>query len=403
MSVYKRKSGRWAVLVDVDRGVEQKRRRRTLGTYATRKEAERAERQALEARDRGIDLDPKKVSFADVAERFLKSVVPELSQVTVARYEEHWRMHIAPSLGKLPISSVKPAHLAELYTRLRTERVRYRRKAKSGSVTPDKFRVGRPLGPNTVLRVHRFLHRLLGWAERMNLVVQNVARSVDAPKAAPSPARALTVGQVVALLSAAEGTRFYSFFALAIATGMRRGEIGALTWDDVDLERGMVIVRQAVGQDRNGHSFIKSTKTGRERSVPLNALATAAVKTQRASQAAQKLLKRKEYDDQGFVFADELGRLLELDAVSKEFASLARGLGFKRKGISLHSCRHFGATQALTAGSDVRTVAALLGHASASTTLNVYGHVIAGAQERAVAQIGDAIAAAQARNAAIEN
>ena len=402
MSVYRRKSGGRAVLVDVGRGVDQKRKRRTQGTYATRKEAERAERRALDTRDRGIDLDPKKVSLGDVAERFLKSVVPDLSPITVARYEQHWRMHVAPTLGELPVASLKPAHLAELYTGLRTERVRYRRKPKSVEAAEENFRMGPPLGPNTVLRVHRFLHRLLGWAERMNLVVRNAARSVDAPKASPSPARALTAEQVAVLLSAADGARFYPFFAVAIATGMRRGEIGALTWDDVDLDNETVVVRQAVGQDRSGHSFVKSTKTGRERVVPLNGLAISALKTQRASQAAEKLLKRKEYEDHGLVFADDHGRLLDLDAISKTFAALARGLGIKRKGISLHSCRHFGATQALAAGSDVRTVAALLGHASASTTLNVYGHVIAGAQERAVAQIHHAIAVAQARKGAAE-
>ncbi|MGA8098713.1 MAG: site-specific integrase [Candidatus Cybelea sp.] len=311
-------------------------------------------------------------------------------------------MHVAPTLGGLPVASLKPAHLAELSTGLRTERVRYRRKPKSVEAAEENFRMGPPLGPNTVLRVHRFLHRLLGWAERMNLVVRNAARSVDAPKASPSPARALTAEQVAVLLSAADGARFYPFFAVAIATGMRRGEIGALTWDDVDLDNETVVVRQAVGQDRSGHSFVKSTKTGRERVVPLNGLAISALKTQRASQAAEKLLKRKEYEDHGLVFADDLGRLLDLDAISKTFAALARGLGIKRKGISLHSCRHFGATQALAAGSDVRTVAALLGHASASTTLNVYGHVIAGAQERAVAQIHHAIAVAQARKGAAE-
>jgi integrase len=96
----------------------------------------------------------------------------------------------------------------------------------------------------------------------------------------------------------------------------------------------------------------------------------------------------------------ELGGLLDLDAISKAFAALAGAAGIKAKGISLHSCRHFSATQALVAGNDVRTVAALLGHASPSTTLNVYGHVVAGTQERAVAGIGDAIAAAQARRAA---
>lgn len=100
------------------------------------------------------------------------------------------------------------------------------------------------------------------------------------------------------------------------------------------------------------------------------------------------------------MFADEVGGTVNLDAVSKAFAALASEVGIKAKGISLHSCRHFGATQALVAGNDIRTVAAMLGHADASVTLRTYAHVVPGAQEKAVAGIGEAIVAAKARRAA---
>ena len=405
MSVYKRKSGRYAVLIDLESGPAGGRRRSSLGTFATRKEAERAEREALGARDRGIDLDPRKVTLAAVAERFLKAVGPDLSPATLARYEEHWRMHLAPTLGGIVITNLKPAHLAELYGKLRSEPIRYVRQVRiaDGSFS-EKVSYGRPLGPNTVLRIHRLTHRLLGWAERMSLVARNVARSIEAPKASPSPARALTADQVASLLAASEGTRLHPFVVLAVTTGMRRGEIGALSWDTVDLERRTLTVRQAIGDDRKGTTFLKTTKSGRERALPLSPLAAEALRRLKVSQAADKLAAPEgAYQDRGFVFADELGRLLDLDSVSKAFSALASRLGIKSKGISLHSCRHFGATQALVSGNDVRTVAALLGHASASTTLNVYGHVVAGAQERAVTGIGDAIAAAQARHAAAEN
>ncbi len=88
------------------------------------------------------------------------------------------------------------------------------------------------------------------------------------------------------------------------------------------------------------------------------------------------------------MFADEVGGMLDLDAVSKAFSALATEVGIKAKGISLHSCRHLGATQALVAGNDIRTIAALLGHADPSVTLRVYCHVVPGAQEKAVAGIG---------------
>ncbi len=315
-------------------------------------------------------------------------------------------MHVEPSIGGVVASKLKPAHLAELYAKLRTEKIRYeKRTRKQDGTVATKERYGRPLGATTVLRIHRLMHRMLGWAERKEIVARNVARKEMeiAPKAAPSPVRALTADQVAAFLAAAEASEHYSFFVLAVTTGMRRGEIGALTWDAIDTERGIAGVRQAIGEDRKGHTFIKSTKSGRERVVPLNHLAIEALRGHRAAQREEKMRNRDRYADQGLVFADELGGMLDLDAISKAFATLARTAGIKAKGISLHSCRHFCATQALVAGNDVRTVAALLGHADPGVTLRVYGHVVAGAQERAVAGIEEAIAAAEARRTAGQN
>lgn len=185
MSIYKRESGHYAALIDLEPTAAGLRRRKSLGTFATKKEAERAERDALAARDRGIDLDPQKVTVAEIATRFLKSVEPDLAGQTVSRYEEHLRMHVVPNIGSLGAASLKPAHLADLYAKLRTEPIRYERKARKAAAdsAPVKVRYGRPLGATTVLRVHRLLHRMLGWAERLGLVSRNVARLVPAPKA----------------------------------------------------------------------------------------------------------------------------------------------------------------------------------------------------------------------------
>jgi integrase len=411
VSVYKRGS-RWAARIDLEPTALGGRRRKSLGSFATRKDGERAERQAIEARDRGSNLDPRRVTLADVAERFLTSVAHELSPSTTARYDEHWRMHVAPTVGGIPVAKLKPAHLTALYAKLRTEPITYRQRSRAKATSGmDRERVGKALSANTVLRVHRFLHRLLDWAEGEELVGRNVARMVkkgDKPKGAPSPARALSSEQVAAVLAASEGSRYHTFFVFAAMTSMRRGEIGALAWDSIDFERGVAAVRQAIGEDRRGGRFLKGTKTGRERVVPLAPRALVALRRQRAMQHQDRLAAGGLvadgglYVESGFVFTNELGRMLDLDAVSKAFSAAATKAGVKAKGYSLHSLRHFGATQALVSGADVRTVAALLGHASASTTLNVYSHVVAGAQERAVASIGEAIAEAQARRQTAE-
>ena len=297
MSIYKRESGHYAALIDLEPTAAGLRRRKSLGTFATKKEAERAERDALAARDRGIDLDPQKVTVAEIATRFLKSVEPDLAGQTVSRYEEHLRMHVVPNIGSLGAASLKPAHLADLYAKLRTEPIRYERKARKAAAdsAPVKVRYGRPLGATTVLRVHRLLHRMLGWAERLGLVSRNVARLVPAPKAGSSPARALSVDQVALFLAAAEGTPHYAFFVLAVATGMRRGELGALTWDAIDFEVKTAIVRQAIGEDRKGRYFIKRTKSGRDRTVPLSTLAIETLRRLRADRLEEKMRNRDRY------------------------------------------------------------------------------------------------------------
>ena len=245
---------------------------------------------------------------------------------------------------------------------------------------------------------------MFGWAERLDLVQRNVARLVEAPKATPSPARPLTEDQADLVLAAVEGMRLHSFFVVAAETGMRRAEIGALTWDSIDFERRIASVRQAIGQDRKGNWFLKGTKSGRERVVPLNAPAVEALLRQRASQAADKLAAEEgTYNDRGLVFADEVGQWLNLDAVSKAFSATLRNLGLKEKGVSLHSPRHFVGTTGLAIGNDLRTVSDLLGHADPAVTLRVYGHAVSGGKERAVTSIGDALARAKARRLAGQN
>ncbi|HEY2476377.1 MAG TPA: tyrosine-type recombinase/integrase [Candidatus Cybelea sp.] len=342
------------------------------------------------------------LSLAELAQKFLVAVKPDLTPATVSRYEELLRLHVLPTLGGIDALKLKRAHLADLYGKLRSEPIAYPQRRADGT---QRVRYGKPLGNTTLLRVHRVIHAMMEWAVDLELLPRNVARfgRGKGPKAAPSPARALSAEQVAEILEAARNSRqyarYYAFYAVAAASAMRRGEVGALPWAEIDWERSKAEVCQAIGQDRRGASFIKVPKNGKTRTVKLDPLAIEALRRHRAEQAATKMRNRDRYHDQGLVFADEFGGILDLDAVSKAFAAIAKSVGIKAKGISLHSCRHFGATEAFADGNDVRTVAALLGHSDPSTTLRIYGHVVAGAQERAVASIGNAIRAAQARRA----
>ncbi len=371
MAIYKRKSGRYAVLIDVDRAADGKRKRRPLGTFRTRKEAERAEREALASRDRGYDLSPQTLTVGQLFGRYLLDNKARISPKTHERYEELAVRNVLPTLEALPLAKLRPAHLASLYAQL----------LENGRANG----VG-GLSARTVGHVHTLVHGALAWAVRMELVGRNVADAVRPPKAVRPEAKALAVDEAQRLLAHAKETRFGPLFAVAIATGARRGELCALRWDAVDLERATMTIRTSVSKTRAGFCE-KGTKSGKVRTVSLSPLAIEAFRARRVRQAQDRLAAGGAYESAGYVFADALGGRISPDVVTREFYQFARRVGLST--TSFHSLRHTAATWMIGGGVDVRTAASVLGHASPNVTLAVYSHLIAGAQAVAVATIDD--------------
>jgi integrase len=189
-------------------------------------------------------------------------------------------------------------------------------------------------------------------------------------------------------LAAASRTRWGPFVTFAFATGMRRGEICALQWSDVDLERGIASVMRSLSETRDG-AVLKGTKTGRGRTVPLSRMAIDALRRQKALQAADRLANGPAYepDPAGPVFTNEIGlRIGAMDA-TKAYGRIAKSAGISS--LRLHDARHTAATHLLVAGVDVRSVSGILGHASATTTLSTYAHLVVDAQRDAVEKLGD--------------
>jgi len=220
----------------------------------------------------------------------------------------------------------------------------------------------------------------------MELVGRNVADAVRPPKAVRPEAKALAVDEAQRLLAHAKETRFGPLFAVAIATGARRGELCALRWDAVDLERATMTIRTSVSKTRAGFCE-KGTKSGKVRTVSLSPLAIEAFRARRVRQAQDRLAAGGAYESAGYVFADALGGRISPDVVTREFYQFARRVGLST--TSFHSLRHTAATWMIGGGVDVRTAASVLGHASPNVTLAVYSHLIAGAQAVAVATIDD--------------
>ena len=368
MAIYKRKSGRYAVLVDVDRKADGRRQRRPLGTFATRKEAERAEREAKSARDRGVDLMPGTVTVGALLERYLTDrETLGRGAKTLEEYHNLANSYIKPHLDGIALARLRPAHVSAWTAQI----------LKSGG------RGERPISARTARHAFALLSSALRWGVRLELAGRNVCEAVTAPSPARAQTKAFTDAEVCRLVEAARGTRWEHFVALALTLAARRGELLGLCWSDVNLEGGCVTIRASLSQTK-ARVALKSTKSDRVRVIPLSTPAREAFRKQHVLQSQDRLRAGSAYrtDPREPIFTDKLGKQLTPKSATNAFARLA---GKARVSTtSLHATRHTAATNLIAGGVDVRTTANILGHATPSITLSLYSHVVEGAEKAAV-------------------
>src|SRR5690606_37348817 len=197
------------------------------------------------------------------------------------------------------------------------------------------------------------------------------------------------------LLETARRSRYYIPILLAIATGMRRGEILALRWEDVDLEGGRISVRQTLVKTGDGLQFTDPKTDRSRRVIRIGPLLVQALRRLRAQQAQEKLRLGPAYLDRGLGCAQANGKPYDPAEFSKAFTSLAKRAGFPD--LRFHDLRHSHATLLLRDGTPIKAVAERLGHASAAFTLDTYGHSLPDMQE-AAARVVDALLSAPAEN-----
>jgi integrase len=242
------------------------------------------------------------------------------------------------------------------------------------------------VSPTTVRYSYTVLRIALGRALKQGKVTRNVATLVDAPKKARPDLQPLSGEQVRQLITATAEHRYGPLFALAISTGMRQGEILGLRWQDVDLEVGVVSVRHTL---QEGSRELAEPKTNRgKRTLHLGAAGFAAVHEQRRRQLAQRLASGHRWRDADFVFASSIGSPLDARNVTDELQVALAAAGLPRQ--RFHDLRHAYATLMLEAGEDLAVVSRSLGHASITTTADVYAHTTPAIEARAAARM-DAI------------
>jgi len=373
--VQKQKSGKWYVVLDLERdGTGQGRRQKWHSGYATKRDAERALAGLLAARYDGSYVEPSRLTLgAYLVDRWLPAAATTVRATTMNGYRRHVVLYVVPRIGGLPLQGVTPDRLSVLYREL----------------LEHGGQGGKPLSPTSVRRVHATLHRALRDAQAWGYTNRNAASAAAKPRV-PSAGEYLRVwssDEVAAFLAAVRPDRLYAAWHLAVSTGMRRGELLGLRWQDVDLALGRAAVRQTL--THSGYEIvIGEPKTRRSRrSVALDRDTVAVLREWRAAQAAERLAAGPAWIDSGYVFTREDGRYVHPDTFSYWFGKHLQRAGLRS--IRFHDLRHTHASLALQAGVSAKVVSDRLGHSSVAFTLDVYSHVVPALQEDAAERVAE--------------
>jgi len=237
----------------------------------------------------------------------------------------------------------------------------------------------------TVLHFHRLLHRALSQAVKWQLLARNPVDAVEPPRPQRQKMNAINEKDTALLLDKLAGSSLFSPVLFAVTTGLRRGEVLALRWKDVNLVEGRITVNQSLEQTNNGLRF-KSPKTERSRrQVPLPSVTLDLLKEHKKKQNEERLRLGPIYQNNNLVFPRPDGSTMPPDSFSTNFAAFIRRSGLKH--IRFHDLRHSHATQLLLQGVHPKIVSERLGHSNISITLDTYSHVLPGMQEDAVLKI----------------
>jgi integrase len=259
-----------------------------------------------------------------------------------------------------------PLHLERLYTNLLKEG---RKLGRHKSPHPKKG-----LSEGTVELVHIILHKALKQAVRWGLVVRNVTEMVESPRRRKREFATWDSDQVASFLIAAKQDDYAALWPLAIFTGMRRGELLGIKWEDLDLNKGTLSIRRTYSRGKRGSWAVGAPKTkSSNRQVALPRLLVEGLRSQRTHQLELRRQLGADYHDQGFVFTNRQGNPLHVNALMRRFRQLTQAAGLPA--LRFHDLRHTSATMSLSQGTHPKIVQERLGHSSISMTMDLYSHV----------------------------
>ena len=370
--IRKRGKTSWAIVLDLGRDADGKRRQKWHSVRGSYRDAERELARLVHEMNTGAYVEPSRLKLSEYLDRWMADYAAHnVAPKTRERYREMIDGHIAPAIGNYALSKLKPLHIQGFYGKALTSG----RKDRKGG-----------LSPQTVLHFHRLLHKALDQAIKWQLLANNPCDAVEPPRPERREMRALDEKETSKLLQLVHGSRLYIPVALAVMTGLRRGEILGLRWSDIDLKAMSLTVNQALEQTKTGLRF-KTPKTHRSRrSIALPQMLVDLLTAHKAEQAKIRLALGPAYIDQGLVCPRDDGAPWPPDMLSTAFSARIRRA--KISHVRFHDLRHTHATHLLRQGVHPKIVSERLGHSQVGITLDTYSHVLPGTQDEMVRSLG---------------
>jgi integrase len=325
MTGYKRKRGKrsWEVTVYRGRLPDGKPDRIIRNVKGSAREADEAQAELVRQVRTGSTVDDRKMTVKNFLESWLRDVAAQLAAKTYERYAQIINLRAIPAIGHLPLSKVQPVHIQGLYSEWMNTRLDGRK--------------GK-LAARSVMHHHRVLRNAFQHAVRLQLIARNPFDSVKPPKCGPTKVAVLDESEAAKLLRAATESPIYTPVAIALLTGLRRGEVLALRWSDIDWERRLLSVRQAIVQTKDGLRFKDPKTRSSKRTVSMSPTLIDVLRKHRVRQGQNKWKFKEDYAPLNLVIAEEDGSPMIPQRLSDRFRTLITVAGVTK--VRLHDLRH---------------------------------------------------------------
>ena len=366
--VRKRKDGRWEGRIVVGHKSNGDSIFRYLSAGSQKELLAKLHRNIEEYRD--VDLrEESKMPLGEWLDRWLEEyAAPSVRPSTLEGYRGYVERNIKPRLGNKPVGKITVEDIRQLYRELQEH-----------GRQEEHPQYGYKLAGSTIRRIHGVLHEVLDAAAQENLIARNPTDGITLPRKKAAPKQVLNNAQLERFMTAIQEDKvWHDFFYTELTTGLRRGEICGLRWEDFDEAEGTLKVNRSVSTRKAGSLEVGETKTNKGRrtiSLP--------------DSTAQRLRERKKTAISDWIFPNPLH---PEEPVNPGYAYNRMKTVLKNTGlpsIRFHDLRHTFATHALAGGVDAKTLSGILGHTNASFTLDTYTHVTGDMQKQAANTVCD--------------